>query len=93
MQHNGDDGRLQGGRAFNGQIYWLRRFRLDPVAEAAQRSISGQRRADIGRQCVEQRVAPGPSLDHHLQFGPMLVEIRSAATASPRVRPACRRAA
>ena len=48
---------------------------LDPVAQPAQRSIIGQRRADIGRQRIEQSIAPSPRLDHHLQFRPMLIEI------------------
>ncbi len=35
-------------RALNGQINWARCFRLDPVAEAAQRAVGDDRHADAG---------------------------------------------
>ena len=56
MQHNRNDGRLQAGSALDGQIDQSRRFRLNPVAEAAQRAVGDNRRADAGGQYVESGV-------------------------------------
>ena len=57
MQHD-DDHRLQCCRPFYRQIDRLRRFRLDPVAETAQRAVSGQRGPDGTSKGIKQRITP-----------------------------------
>ena len=42
MQHHRDHGGLQAPRALDRQIDGPRRFRLDPVAEPAQRAVGGE---------------------------------------------------
>jgi hypothetical protein len=74
VQHHRDHGGLKADRAFNRQIDGLRGFSLDPIAEPAQRPVSGERRADAGTDGVKRRVAVG-ALGHCLDFGPVLVVV------------------
>lgn len=62
------------GRALDRQIDGPRRLRLNPVAEPAQRSIGGERRADAGDQRVEGGVTGG-ALHDSLDLGAMLVMV------------------
>ena len=58
MQHHGDHSCFQRGRPFDGQIDRFGRFRLDPIAKAAERAVSGQRRANFRSQRIEQLTCP-----------------------------------
>ena len=62
-------------RAIDGEIDRARRFGLDPVAEAAQRAVGRERRADAGGERVERRVAAGAGLHHGLDLGAVLVVV------------------
>ena len=61
-------------RALDREVHRARRFRLDPVAEAAQRSVGGKRRADAGGQRVEGDVTGG-TLNDSLDLGAVLVVV------------------
>lgn len=65
MQDNRDHRRLQAGGTLDGQIDRTRRFRLDPIAEAAKRPVGGNCCPDTGAEGVEGGVTGGP-LDDRL---------------------------
>ena len=59
----------------DGQVDRCRGFRFDPVAEAAERPVRLQRRADSGDQVIECAGPAGARLDDDLQLGPVLVMV------------------
>ena len=61
VKHHRDDGGLQAGRAFDRQIDRPRRFRLDPVAEAAQRAVGGELRPTPRSTCQSRRHGSRPA--------------------------------
>ena len=66
--------RLQAGGTFDRQIDRARRFCLYPVAEAAKRSVGGNRRANAGAEGVKGGVT-GRTLHDRLDLGPVLVVV------------------
>ena len=75
VQDDGDHGRLQGRRAFDGQVERGRGLGFNPVTEAAERSIRLQSRADGGDQVIKRAGPAGTRLDDDLQLGPVLIVI------------------
>jgi len=74
MQNDRDHRCFQRLAALDGQINRLGSFSLDPVAQAAQRAVGGERRANAGAKRVEGGITVS-ALDHRLDLGAVLVMV------------------